>query len=144
MVQLLCSLALLLSVSARADLDAEGSVPGKTGAARIPELLRELKGLEVKDEPTFEEKFNQTVKAVENSIEEEKLICSGELADATGKTLTKDQKPLCMRELKKQYLEVMDTVFGLKKKYLGLIHKKQLENLGEIQQKLKDDIQKNF
>ena len=140
MVRLLCSLVLLLSFN----LSAQETPAVTPPAVKIPELLTRLKALQIKDDPQFEETFNQNVKAVVNAIEEEKLICAGETVDAQGKTLTKEQKPLCMRELKKQYLEVMETVFTLKKKYLGLIHRKQSENLSEIQSKLKDDIQKNF
>jgi hypothetical protein len=49
-----------------------------------------------------------------------------------------------MRELKKQYLEATNVIFDLKKKYLGLIHQRQLQKLGEIQKSLKADIEKNF
>ncbi|HXH29804.1 MAG TPA: hypothetical protein VNJ01_03220 [Bacteriovoracaceae bacterium] len=143
MVRLLCSLTLCFSFSIAAQ---ETQIPSQTrpAAPKIPELLSKLKLLQMKDAPEFEETFNHNVKAVENAIEEEKLYCAGETADAQGKTVSKEQKPLCMRELKKQYLDVMDTVFEMKKKYLGSIHRKQIDELSTIQQKLKDDIQKNF
>jgi hypothetical protein len=38
----------------------------------------------------------------------------------------------------------METIFDLKKKYLGLIHNRQIEKLSEIQKKLKADIEKSF
>jgi hypothetical protein len=84
------------------------------------------------------------VKNIENAMEEEKLYCTGEASNKEGKTLPSAQKPLCMRELKKQYLEATNVIFDLKKKYLGLIHQRQLQKLGEIQKSLKADIEKNF
>lgn len=112
--------------------------------SKIPTLVANLKKLEVKDGPAYEEAFNDGIKAIENGIEEEKLYCSGEATDAEGKALPKDQKQLCMRELKKHYLEATTVIFDLKKKYLGFIHQKQIEKLTEIQTKLKADIEKNF
>ncbi|MCM2349074.1 MAG: hypothetical protein NDI69_03575 [Bacteriovoracaceae bacterium] len=112
--------------------------------SKIPTLVANLKKLEVKEGPAYEETFNDGIKAIENGIEEEKLYCSGEATDAEGKALPKDQKQLCMRELKKHYLEATTVIFDLKKKYLGFIHQKQVEKLTEIQTKLKADIEKNF
>lgn len=116
----------------------------KPRESKIPPLLSALKTLELKVDPAFEDEFNKAIKNVEAAIEEEKLYCSGESPDAEGKLLPKDQKQLCMRELKKQYLEASTTIFDLKKKYLTLIHENQIEKLTEIQKKLKADIEKNF
>lgn len=135
-------LILVISFSAHADLFDFGADGGKD--SKIPALIEKLKGLEIKDDPAFEESFNQHVKAIENGVEEEKLYCSGEATDAAGKTLPPAQKQLCMRELKKHYLEATTTIFDLKKKYLGVIHQRQLEKLSEIQKKQKADIEKNF
>jgi hypothetical protein len=121
------------------DFGDKGGHPSK-----ISPLVEKLRALEVKDGPEYEERFNQLVKAIENSIEEEKLFCSGEVADDRGKTLPAAQKQLCMRELKKNYVEAADTIFEMKKKYLGLIHQRQLQKLSEIQKNLKTDIEKNF
>lgn len=98
----------------------------------------------MEDGPGYEDRFNQLVKALEQTLEEEKLFCAGEAADAEGKVLPKDKKQLCFRELKNHYLEAQDTIFNLKKKYLGLIHNRQLEKLSEIQKKLRADIEKSF
>lgn len=116
----------------------------KTRESKIPTLLTALKALELKVDPAFEDEFNRAIKSVEAAIEEEKLYCSGESPDAEGKLLPKDQKQLCMRELKKHYLEAATTIFDLKKKYLTLIHENQIEKLTEVQKKLKADIEKNF
>ena len=112
--------------------------------SKIPSLVGKLKTMEMKDDPQYEENFNKTVKAIENGMEEEKLYCSGEATDSEGKTLPPAQKQLCMRELKKHYLEASMTIFDIKKKYLNYIHQKQLEKLNEVQKKLKADIEKNF
>lgn len=133
---------LFISFSASADLFDFGSDSGR--ASKIPELVDKLKGMEVKDDPGYEDRFNQAVKAIENAVEEEKLFCAGEVADNNGKLLPPAQKQLCMRELKKNYVEATDTIFELKKKYLGLVHQRQLQKLTEIQKKLKADIEKNF
>lgn len=135
-------LIFLISFSARADLFDFGSGSGRE--SRLPALVEKLKGLDMKQGPAFDEVFNQTVKNIEVAVEEEKLYCAGEAADGEGKTLPPSQKQLCMRELKKQYLGAMDSVFEIKKRYLGFIHQKQMESLGDVQKKLKADIEKNF
>ncbi len=112
--------------------------------SRIPEIVEKLKNLKMVAGPAYEENFNQLVKNLEVTIEEEKLYCSGEATDVKGKVVPKDQKQLCFRELKTNYLEAVETIFNLKKKYLGVIHNSQLDKLSEIQTKLKSDIEKSF
>lgn len=142
MVKSILVVALFIAFSAHADLFDFGSEGGKE--SKIPALVEKLKSLEMKDDPAYEQAFNLNVKAIENGVEEEKLYCSGEAADSSGKTLPPAQKQLCMRELKKHYTEAMSTVFDIKKKYLGFIHQRQVEKLSDIQKKLKADIEKNF
>lgn len=142
MVKFILILSCLFIFEAKADLfDFDSDKPRES---KIPALVEKLKGLEMKEDPAYEEAFNQSVKTIENSMEEEKLFCSGEATDAEGKALPKEQKQLCMRELKKHYLNATMTIFDIKKKYLGFIHQKQLEKLTEIQKKLKADIEKDF
>lgn len=133
---------LFISFYSHADL-FDFSSDGKR-QSQIPALIEKLKSLDIKTGPNYDETFNLTVKAIENSVEEEKLYCSGESADPEGKTLPPSQKQLCMRELKKHYLEAQETIFDLKKKYLNYIHQKQVEKLTDIQTKLRNDIEKNF
>ena len=114
MVKLVLILCFILP--AHADLFGFGA--DKTLKSRIPGLTEKLKNLQLKTDPGFEDVFNRTVKDIENSIEEEKLYCSGEAPDSDGKTLAADQKQLCFRELKKNYLEAVDVIFEAKKKYL--------------------------
>lgn len=142
MVRFILISSLLFSLSAQADF--LGFKTGDSRESRIPDLISKLKKLDVEDSPVYEESFNQLVKNIENTMEEEKLYCNGETADADGKVLPKDKKQVCFRELKSNYLEAMDTIFELKKKYLGLIHNRQIEKLTEIQKKLKADIDKSF
>lgn len=112
--------------------------------SRIPLITEKLKKLEVGNHPAYEENFNLSVKDLENSLEAEKLYCSGEATDQTGKALPKDQKQLCFRELKKNYIEAMDVIFELKSKYLSLLHKEQMAKLSDIHKKIKADLEKNF
>ena len=142
MVRIILILTVFISFSATADF--LGFKTGEDTKSKIPGLITKLQKLEVDDSPIFEENFNLLVKSIENSMEEEKLFCAGETADANGKVLPKESKQLCFRELKTHYLEAMDTIFNLKKKYLGLIHTRQIEKLSEIQKKLKVDIDKSF
>ncbi len=142
MVRFVLAAGLLMSLNARADF--LGFKTGDGPSSKIPQLIEKLKELKVEDSPAFEESFNQMVKSIESSIEVEKLYCSGEMADANGKVLPKESKQLCYRELKTNYLEAMETIFNLKKKYLALIHNRQIEKLSEIQMKLKADIDKSF
>ena len=131
----------LLSSSAFGQIFGFGEEKFKSS---IPELSKKLRGMEMNSGPQFEEDFNKAVKDIQNAVEEEKLFCSGEAADTEGKTLGKEQKELCFRELKKHYLEAMDVVFVLKKKYLELLHSEHIEKLTEIHKKLAKDIEKNF
>lgn len=142
MVKFVLILFGLMSYQADANLFDFGS--DNPRESRIVTLIENLKKLDMKDDSSYEEDFNKGVKAIEVGVEEEKLYCAGEATDADGKALPKDQKQLCMRELKKHYLEATTVIFDLKKKYLGLIHQKQLERLSEIQKKLKSDIEKSF
>lgn len=128
--------------SAHADIFGFGS--DKSSKSKIPDLTEKLRKLPLKTDPGFEDSFNQTVRDLENSIEEEKLYCSGESPDSEGKTLPADQKQLCFRELKKSYLEAVEVIFDAKKKYLQLLHNEQTNRLTEIHRKLKADIDKNF
>lgn len=131
-------------VSFNASADFLGFKIGDNERNKIPEQIEKLKKIDIEDSPAYEEKFNNSVKAIENSMEEEKLYCAGETADSSGKVLPNSSRQLCFRDLKTNYLEAMDTIFNLKKKYLGLIHTRQIEKLSEIQKKLKVDIDKSF
>jgi hypothetical protein len=133
---------LFLSLNANANLFDFGTDGARE--SKIPSLIAKLKKVEIKDDAAYEEVFNQAVRALENGVEEEKLYCSGEAQDSEGKTLPPSQKQLCMRELKKHYLEATSAIFDLKKKYLGVIHQKHIQRLSEIQAKQKADIEKNF
>ncbi len=135
---------IFVSLNANADLFDFGSDRAGGKESKIPALIDKLKKIEMKDDPIFEENFNLAVKAIENGVEEEKIYCAGESTDAAGKTVPTTQKQLCMRELKKHYVEATSVIFDLKKKYLGLIHQRQIQKLSEIQKKLKTDIEKNF
>ena len=139
MVQFILVFGLL--TSAHADMFGFGE---GTSKSRVPALSEKLKKLPLKSEPGFEDTFNQTVKELENSIEEEKLYCGGESPNAEGKSLPADQKQLCFRELKKNYLEAIEVIFEAKKKYLQLLHEEQQARLTETHRKVKADIDKNF
>lgn len=137
-------LILSLGLPSYAFADFLGFKIGDSNQSKIPQYTEKLKKLEMDNNPVYEDNFNQLVKAIEIKLEEEKLFCSGEVADANGKVLTKDKKQLCFRELKESYLEATDTIFNLKKKYLGLIHNRQVERLTQIQNKIRIDIDKSF
>lgn len=143
MVKFILSMMLVFSWPAMAQFLGFGESTGDV-KSRIPELVDKLKSVDLKLEPQYEEAFNKEVKNIENAMEEEKLYCSGEAVDASGKLLPADKKQFCIRELKKQYLEAMGAIFDLKKKYLELIHTRQLQRLTEVHAKLKNNIDKNF
>ncbi len=135
-------LIFLFTFSAHADIFGFGA--DKNFLSRVPGLTQKLKKLPLSTNPNFEDSFNQTVRDLENSIEEEKLYCSGEAPDSKGKILPMDQKQLCFRQLKKNYLEAVEVIFEAKKKYMQLLHSEQQNRLTEIHRKLKADIDKNF
>lgn len=142
MVRLFSFLALFLCLNAHADFFGLGGDDAQK--SKIPDLVEKLKSLDMKAGPGYEEAFNLGVKNIENALEEDKLFCSGESSDSKGRVLPKEQKQLCFRDLKSRYLEAQDVIFSLKKKYLGVIHNRQVEKLEEIQKKLKSDIEKSF
>lgn len=142
MVKFILVTLFMYSFSTRANLFDFGASSGKEN--KIPTLVEKLKNFDMKEGPAFEEAFNQIIKAIENAVEEEKLYCAGESVDNQGKTLATSQKQLCMRDLKKQYLNAMDAIYDSKKKYLGHIHQRQLEKMSESQNQLRKDIEKNF
>ena len=133
---------MLLSFESRADLFGFGS--DKKFVSAIPALVEKLQKIEMKSNLGFEDEFNGTVKAIENSIEEEKLYCAGEASDANGKVLAADQKQLCFRDLKKSYLNATNVIFEAKKKFLTYLHDQQQERLTAIQKRLREDVEKNF
>jgi len=134
---------MLLSLPVRADLF--DFVSGGEGSdSRIMLLIQKMKKLEMKEGPEFEESFNQIIKGIEVAVEDEKLYCSGESTNNKGKTLPASQKQFCIRELKKQYMEATNSIFEIKKKYLGFIHQKQIQKLTDIQKELNSDIEKSF
>ena len=142
MVRFISLVCLFALNTAQADFLGLGGE--STLKSQIPTLVEELKGLEVKVDPAYEDSFNEGVRKIENRVEQEKLFCTGEAVDSEGNTLTKEKKQLCIRDLKKHYILAMDTIYELKKKYLGLIHERQLKRMDEVQAKLKADIEKNF
>ncbi len=142
MVKFIFLILFVLTIDARADIFDFTS--GVSSESKLPAMIKKLKNLEMKDGPAFEDSFNQTIKMIENGVEEEKLYCSGDVSNSEGKTIPPAQKQLCMRDLKKNYIEATSTIFDLKKKYLTFIHHRQIEKLSEIQKKLKADIEKSF
>ncbi len=112
--------------------------------SKLISLTKKLRNLQIKEGPEFEENFNGIVKNIEMAMEEEKLYCSSDAPNNLGKILPPAQKQFCMRELKKQYLESMSTIFEIKRKYLSLLHKLQLNKLTETQKRLHNEIERNF
>lgn len=133
---------LFFSISASAQIFGFGQ--SNKFSSRIPELAEKLRKLPISATPGFEDTFNKGVKEIENAVEEVKLFCAGESSDSEGKTVTQDQRALCFRELKKNYVEALDVVFTVKKQYLGVLHTQQLQQLSNIHKKLSADVEKNF
>lgn len=138
----LLPLILIFSLNARADLFGFGS--DKKLLSRIPALTEKLQALTMKGNLGYEDEFNAIVKSIETTLEEEKLYCAGEVSDAQGKVLAADQKQLCFRDLKKNYLNATAAIFEAKKKFLTHLHDQQQEKLTAIQKRLREDIEKNF
>ncbi len=143
MVRSLLILSFLFSMQAKADFFGFGGGEDKF-ESKIPALIEKVKSLKITADPAFEDEFNKAIQNLENGVEEEKLFCSGEAVDAKGRTLPGAQKQLCMRELKKKYLLAVGSIFEIKKKYLTVIHNRQLERLGDIQKQQETEIDKNF
>jgi hypothetical protein len=143
MVKFILIFCLLTPFALRADFF--DFVGGKSSSdSPLLLVIDKLKSFEVKAGPEFEDNFNQAVKGVDYAIEQEKLYCSGEVANKKGKVIPADKKQLCVRELKKRYIEVTGLIFEIKRKYLSLVHDIQLKQLTNIEEDLKNSIEKNF
>jgi hypothetical protein len=126
--------------SAQADFFSSGN----KFKSKLPQVTEKIQSLEAKTSSEFEEKFTQLIKETESIFAEEKEYCSGDLADSKGRVITKDHRQVCFRELKTNYLEAVDAIFNLKKKYLSAIHNQQLDRLSQIQSKIKTDLERDF
>jgi hypothetical protein len=140
---LLIILLLIMGLKARAQFLGFGG-DNLGYKSKIPQQIDKLKSLDIKTGPEFEEAFNAGIKNIENSVEEEKLYCSGEATNSEGKTLVASKRQLCMRELKKRYLDAVSTIFEVKRGYLDKIHTRQMEKLGEAHNRLKTTIESSF
>lgn len=134
-------LIMLFSFSAQADFFGFG---GDDSGSKIPALIDKVNGIKLDGNGAFEDEFNKNVRALESAVEEEKLFCSGEITDEKGRVLPADKKTLCFRDLKKNYLNATQAIFELKKKYLEILHQKQINQLSENNKRIKADIEKSF
>jgi hypothetical protein len=131
-----------LSLSAQADFFGFGG-DGESGS-KIPAIVEKLSGTTLNANGAFEDEFNKNVRSLEAAVEEEKLFCSGEITDSKGRVLPAEKKTLCFRDLKKNYLNATQAIFELKKKYLDILHQKQIDQLSENNKRIKADIEKSF
>lgn len=112
--------------------------------SKIPSLTAKFKELKVEEEARFEDQFNSLVKDLEQTLEKEKNICVGEMSTESGEIIPKENRQLCLRKIKEYYLVSFKEIHLLRKRYLTLVHKKQLEQLDENFEKLKAQFDKNF
>lgn len=110
----------------------------------LPEITAKLKALKIETDPNFEEQFNKLVRQLEQTLEKEKSICIGELSTDAGGIISKENRPVCLRTVKGNYLKSLDEVHQLRKKYLSIVHQKQLKELDENYNKIKEQFDKNF
>ncbi|HLW58018.1 MAG TPA: hypothetical protein VKY27_11555, partial [Bacteriovoracaceae bacterium] len=92
----------------------------------------------------FEDQFNLLVKELEQTLEREKNICLGELSTESGEVVGKENRQVCLRTIKGHYIASLNEVHQLRKRYLTLIHQKQMKELDENYQKLKEQFDKSF
>lgn len=138
-------LVLILSTQyAQAQFWNFGDKPSASGTGRIQLELDKLGDLNIQSGGEFEDKFNLIMKTVSNIIEEEKLICSGEVAGPSGILTSRDQKQVCFREMKKSYASYIEKSFEIKKKYLGVLHQKKLEDLDKIKKSQLEQLERAF
>lgn len=112
--------------------------------SEIPGVTAKLKALKLEDDASFEDRFNKLIKELEQTLEREKNICIGELSTHKGEVVSKENRQVCLRKIKGHYLTSFNEIHLLKKRYMTLVHKKQLEQLDENFEKLKSQFEKNF
>lgn len=112
--------------------------------SQIPGIGAKLKGLKLEDDLRFEDQFNLLVKELEQSLEREKNICLGELSTESGEIIGKENRQVCLRNIKGYYLTSLNEVHQLRKRYLTLIHQKQMKEIDENYRKLKEQFDKSF
>lgn len=135
MVKLLLISTLILTVSAFGQATFE---------SKLPQLTAQLKTLKHEDDLKFEDQFNKLIKELEQTLEREKSICMGELGTDSGEVISKAERQVCLRKIKTHYLASLDEVHNLRKRYLTIIHQRQLKELDETYQTIKAQFDKNF
>jgi hypothetical protein len=144
MVRSVLVLIFILSSSAYAQFWNFGDKPRPTGEGRIQAELEKLSDLKIQSGGEFEDKFNRIMKSVNDILEEEKMICSGEVPGPAGVLTTRDQKQVCFREMKKSYALYIEKSFDVKRKYLGVLHQKKLEDLDKIKKSQLEQLERAF
>jgi hypothetical protein len=144
MVKAVLVFTLFLSSVSYAQFWNFGDKPKPTGEGRIQAELDKLSDLNIQSGGEFEDKFNRIMKAVNDILEEEKLICSGEVAGPAGILTSRDQKQVCFREMKKSYAVYIEKSFEVKRKYLGVLHQKKLEDLEKIKKSQLEQLERAF
>lgn len=112
--------------------------------SQIPALTSKLKALKLEDDAKFEEQFNGLVGQLEQTLEKEKNICIGEMSTESGEIIPKENRQVCLRSIKGYYLTSFNEIHLLKKRYMTLVHQRQLQALDANMEKLKAQFDKNF
>jgi hypothetical protein len=116
----------------------------KQFSSKIPGIIEKLSQLEIVATPQFESSFNDQIHDLEVVLDQDMLYCSGEAMGDKGKYISPDKKQVCIRELKQRYIEGVNLIFEIKKKYLALINEKHMESLSRIQKETLKSVESKF
>ena len=92
--------------------------------------------------------------SIERFVGYKKRVCNGEFSSLVlkgeetlkgqKKRLSKEEKALCLRELKSMQRDFIDNIFQARIKYLDFLHKSQVKELHQAKADLIKSLDKNF
>lgn len=114
--------------------------------------LEEIKTL---DEVNYPKKIDSYRLAMEKYIDHKKKVCSGEFSilimeegkqteASEAKTLSRKERQLCFRELKALQITYVNNMFIARERYLGDIHKKQIQELNKTREEIIQRLQQHY
>ena len=122
-------------------------------SAAIRKLINEIPQMDPK---FYSDKIASFRETFENYFDYKKGVCNGTFAtlivdekegvkqNKSLDKLSKEEKSLCVKDLKELHISFINNMFTWRKKYLDYIHEQRLEELKMIKQNTINEIQKSY
>ena len=141
--------------SAKQDiLKDQTQIDKKQLEAKRAELILSLKSLSNLEISGYIEQLDSIRNEVDDYIENKRKECLGELAsivindlgdqELVKRKLSKDEKKVCMHQLKIFNTFYVGQIFDSRKEFLAKVHIEQLKHIEEVKDELMDDLEKRY